>query len=32
VLILSLLALALYATVSVAERLLVPWEREVSGA
>jgi putative hydroxymethylpyrimidine transport system permease protein len=32
VLILSLLALALYASVSVAERLLVPWEREVSGA
>jgi putative hydroxymethylpyrimidine transport system permease protein len=28
VLILSLLALALYGTVSVAERLLVPWERE----
>lgn len=32
VLILSLLALALYASVTLAERLLVPWELEVAGA
>ncbi len=32
VLILSLLALALYASVSMAERLVVPWEREAAGA
>jgi len=32
VLILSLLALALYASVSMAERLLVPWEWEAAGA
>lgn len=32
VVILSLLALALYGSVSVAERVLVPWEREAAGA
>jgi putative hydroxymethylpyrimidine transport system permease protein len=32
VLILSALALALYALVTVAERLLVPWQQDVTGA
>jgi putative hydroxymethylpyrimidine transport system permease protein len=32
VLILSLIALGLYALVSVSERLLLPWQRELAGA
>jgi ABC-type nitrate/sulfonate/bicarbonate transport system permease component len=32
VLILSALALALYGVVSLAERLIVPWQKEIANA